>query len=210
MTPVDSTPDGSNRAHKHEPAPPLLLHPRHAELGQDEAGAQIDVERVVKLVDVNVQNIRDALAVARVGHEDVGALVPADGGVLLLELGEQPLNVRHRARVHGVHRDLALLVGPRRRQQVLDQVVYWLSVLVARQRQRGALGPQGAGTGGPDAIERAGVLASSSSFLSFFKTDTYPPDAPVISARRPLISLSTFAIAMMAGIPENDYLLSSV
>jgi hypothetical protein len=107
MTPIDSTPDSRNRAHKHEPTPPLLLHPRHAELGQHKAGAQVDVERIVELVNGYVQNVRDALAVAGVGHEDVGPLVPAHGRVLLPQLGKQPLNVGHGPRVYRVHGNLS-------------------------------------------------------------------------------------------------------
>lgn len=79
-----------NTTDEHNPTPPLLLHALDAALDEQEARAQVHVERVVEFLDGDVPDVDDALAVAGVGDEDVdgGAGVGCcDGGVEIGDLG---------------------------------------------------------------------------------------------------------------------------
>lgn len=89
MTSVDAAARGSERANEDDAAPLLGLHVRDGQLAEDKTGAQVDGQRVVELVNGDVEDARDALAVAGVGDENVGPVL----AVLLLELGVHALDV---------------------------------------------------------------------------------------------------------------------
>lgn len=95
VAPVDAAPVRRQAADEDDAPPPLGLHVRDRELAQDEACAQVHRERVVELVDGDVQDVGDALAVPGVGHEHVRAVLP----VLGLDFGEEPLDVVGRSHV---------------------------------------------------------------------------------------------------------------
>lgn len=62
---------------------------RDAQFRKDEGGPQVDVEGVVELVDGDVGDVGDALAVAGVGDEDVRAVL----AVPTVNEGEEPVDV---------------------------------------------------------------------------------------------------------------------
>lgn len=147
MTPINPPTNRRNTRHKHDAPPPAPEHVRHAELGQQKRRLQVDPERVRELVERDVEDVGDAAAVPGVGDEHVRPALP----VLGREVHEQLLQVRRRARaphVRHVHRDLARRVL---RRQLPREHVRRRPVLVARQRQRGALLPEVTGTGSADA-----------------------------------------------------------
>jgi hypothetical protein len=154
MAPVYPPADSGDGADKHDAAPALVLHPRDAVLGEQEAGTQVDVERIVKLVERDVGDLGDALAIARVGDEDVGAAGRPLGRpavVLPFEVPKQLFDVRHRSRIHHVNRDLPVATALLS-EQLLGERVHSLAVAKARERQRGALGPESTSTCCPDAV----------------------------------------------------------
>lgn len=152
MTSINPPSNRRNARNEHDAAPPLPEHMRHAQLRQQEGRLQVDPERVLELLERDVEDVGDAAPVARVGDEYVRPRL----AVLDLEVQEQLLQARRQpAHVGDVHRDLARLVL---RRQLLRERVRRRPVLVARQRQRGALLPEIAGTRGADAD--AGYVSS--------------------------------------------------
>lgn len=89
VAPVDAASVGRQTADEDDPAPLVRLHVRDGQLAQDEARSQVHGERVVELVNGDVQDVGDPLSVASVGDEDVRAVL----SMLGLYLGEEPLDV---------------------------------------------------------------------------------------------------------------------
>lgn len=89
VAPVDPAAERGQAPDEDDPPPALGLHVRDRQLGEDEGRAQVHGEGVVELADGDVQDVRDALAVARVGHQDVWAVL----AVLGLDFAEEPLDV---------------------------------------------------------------------------------------------------------------------
>ena len=61
---------------------------RHSKFRNNKRASQIDIDRVIPLLDVNVEDVAHALAIACIYDEDVGMLT-----MLLLDLVEKPLQV---------------------------------------------------------------------------------------------------------------------
>lgn len=125
---VDAAAVGREAADEDDPAPPPLLHGGHAELGEEEAGAEVDAEGVVELLQGDVEDVGDPLAVAGVADEDVRAGL----AVLARDLLEQALDVLRRGHVGLVRRDSG--AGPLRQcLELADEGVYGGLVLRVRQ-----------------------------------------------------------------------------
>lgn len=185
VTAVDAAAARGQGPNEDDAAPAPGLHVRDGELAQDETGAQVDGQGEVELVDGDVEDAGDALAVAGVGNEDVGAVLT----VLRLDLVEDALDVVKRGNVALVHRHFGR--GPLGQLlEVRDEGVY--GVLVARvgDGEIGAVEEEIASAG---AADTGPVLAyryrSGKTTLGDIST-THPPEAPVTRAKRPLISLS--------------------
>lgn len=89
VTSVDSTTVARDRAHEDNAAPALTLHVRHAELAEQEGRAEVRLDGEIPFLDGNVEDVRDALAVARVADQDVWAGL----AVLLADLFEDAVDV---------------------------------------------------------------------------------------------------------------------
>ena len=67
MTPVYTPTLGRDAGHEDYAAPVLILHVGDGIFGQDEGGAEVDLDRVVEFRNGDVDDVGDALAVAGVG-----------------------------------------------------------------------------------------------------------------------------------------------
>ena len=76
-------------------------------LDQDERRAQIDIDRVIELLQRDIRDLRDALAVAGVGDEDVRELLSVRGS----DVGEHPRDLIGDGDVDLVRRDAELWGG---------------------------------------------------------------------------------------------------
>ena len=61
---------------------------RHSKFRNDERASQIDVDRIVPLLDINFEDVAHALSIACIHDEDVWMLA-----VLLFDFVEEPLQV---------------------------------------------------------------------------------------------------------------------
>lgn len=89
MAAIDTATISCEGPDEDDAAPVLGLHVRNGQLGQDEAGAQVDGEGIVELVDGDIQDAGDAFPIAGIGHQDIRAVL----SVLGLDLGKDTLDV---------------------------------------------------------------------------------------------------------------------
>ena len=76
MTPINPPSNRRDAGHKHDAPPPVPEHVRHTQLRQEEGGLQVDAERVLELLERDVEDVGDAAPVARVSNEDVRPGLP--------------------------------------------------------------------------------------------------------------------------------------
>ena len=88
MAAVDACASRRNGGYVYHATPMLLKHMRDGELGDEEAGAEVDVDGVVPLLDSYVEDVRHAFAVTGVHDEQIWMLT-----VLLLDFIEQTREV---------------------------------------------------------------------------------------------------------------------
>lgn len=151
MTAVDAAAARGQGPDEDDAAPVPGLHVRDGELAQDEARTQVDGQGEVELVDGDVEDARDALPVAGVGDEDVGAVL----AVLRLDLGEDALDVVRRGDVALVDRHIGR--GPLGQLlEVRDEGVYGVLVVRVGDGEVGAVEEEITGAG---AADTAPVLA---------------------------------------------------
>lgn len=61
---------------------------RHSKFRYDERASQIDIDRIVPLLDINFENVAHALAIASIHDENIWMLA-----MLLFDFVEEPLQV---------------------------------------------------------------------------------------------------------------------
>lgn len=128
VAPVDTASVRCQTANENDPAPLVGLHVRNRQLAQNEARTQVDRERIVKLINGNVQDVGNPLSVPSIGDEDVWAVL----SVLGLDLGKEALDVIRRGHVCLVSGHFGR--GPLRKLLKLgDECVY--GVLIPRVGQ---------------------------------------------------------------------------
>ena len=88
MATIDTSATRSNRRDINHSPPRLLKHMWHSQLRNDERASQIDIDRVIPLLDVDFEDVAYALAMACVHDENVGMLA-----MLLFDFVEESLQV---------------------------------------------------------------------------------------------------------------------
>jgi hypothetical protein len=85
---IDTRATRSNRRDIYNSPPSLLKHVWHSKLRNNKRASQIDVDRIIPLLDVDLENVAHALAIACIHDEDIGMLA-----MLLFDFVEKPLQV---------------------------------------------------------------------------------------------------------------------
>jgi hypothetical protein len=74
MAAIDAGAPSSDRADIDHSPPSLLLHVRHGQSGDDEGTPKVDIDRVIPLVEIELEDIADPLPVASIGYNNIGVL----------------------------------------------------------------------------------------------------------------------------------------
>lgn len=141
MTPVDSTAVACDGAHENDTAPALGLHVRHAELAEQEGRAEVRLDGEIPLLDGDVEDVRDPLAVARVADQDVWPRL----AVLLADLFEDAVDVCVLGHVDLVRGDADITLTAQRADELINR---GLGGRVSEGKMD-PLGVEVAGTGSP-------------------------------------------------------------
>ena len=88
MATIDTSATSSNGRDVNYSPPTLLKHMRHSKFRNDERASQVDVDRIVPLLDINFEDVAHTLAIACIYDEDVWMLA-----MLLFDFVEESLQV---------------------------------------------------------------------------------------------------------------------
>lgn len=101
MTSIDTAPVARYGAHEYDAAPAAALHVWHAELTEQERGAEVGLYSDIPLLDRDIKDVGNTLAIARVTDEYVRSRL----AVLLADLIKEAVDVGVLRHVNLVGRD---------------------------------------------------------------------------------------------------------
>jgi hypothetical protein len=138
MAAIDTRAPSGDRADVYYSTPTLLLHVRHGQLGDDEGTPQIHIDSVVPFLNIEFEDIANALPVASIGYEYVGMLAMG-----FLDLVEQALKIFFFRDIALVGGDLSVLFGS---VEICHQLGQTGLVGAVCESQRSAVGQKVAST----------------------------------------------------------------
>lgn len=88
MATINTRATSSNRRDVYHSAPSLLKHVRHRQLCYDERASQVDIDRIIPLLDVDLEDVAHTFSISCVDDDNLGVMA-----MLLFDFVEESLQV---------------------------------------------------------------------------------------------------------------------